>query len=217
MKIPLFNLQDDHAGEAAFTLVELLAVLAVIAILLVVVVPFIGEVRERARDTQCLSNMRQVAMGMNMYANDNHGYYPAVYPANNSTWRMKLLPYLDMPDGSLGAAPLPIDAGVLTCPCFEKDPDDPAQARLASYVINGWMRSEYSPSWAYRRSAVLPESTLLLLEYNRNTEQFLYAWGDQDVARRHAGNSANYAFVDGHVENIKEKIPRGDKRWYSSN
>jgi prepilin-type processing-associated H-X9-DG protein len=158
--------------------------------------------------------MRQIAVGMNLYANDHSGRYPTAYPDEGATWRMKLLPYVGMAKDTIGINPLPVEAGVFVCPSFEKSTSN---SRQASYVVNGQMRPEYRSDWAYRQSAVNPATTFLLLEYNRNTEQFLYAWGDEDVARRHPNGSANYAFVDSHVENIEAFVPRGDKRWFSSN
>ncbi len=201
-------------GQRAFSLVELLAALAIVSILSVLIVPVVGHIRAKASCVECLSNMRQIAVGMNLYANDHNDRYPSCYPDGGATWRMKLLPYVNMPEDSIGLSPLPLEAGIFVCPSFEKESLD---SRQASYVINGQMRPEYRLDWDYRRSAVDPVTTFLLLEYDQHTSQFLYAWGDEDVARRHPNNSANYAFVDGHVENIQEFVPRGDKRWFYSN
>jgi len=63
----------------AFTLIELLVVMVIIALLVGLLLPALGRAREEARKTQCRSNLRQIALAMNMYINDNGGYTPPVY------------------------------------------------------------------------------------------------------------------------------------------
>lgn len=59
-----------------FTLIELLVVIAIIAILAAILFPVFAQAREKARQTSCLSNLRQLGTGMSMYAEDSDGRYP---------------------------------------------------------------------------------------------------------------------------------------------
>ncbi|MBP5273624.1 MAG: DUF1559 domain-containing protein [Abditibacteriota bacterium] len=67
--------------KKGFTLIELLVVIAIIAILAAILFPVFAQAREKARQTQCLSNFRQIGTAFQMYASDWDEYLPSSYAA----------------------------------------------------------------------------------------------------------------------------------------
>jgi prepilin-type N-terminal cleavage/methylation domain-containing protein len=67
-------------SKRAFTLIELLVVIAIIAILAAILFPVFARAREQARKGSCTSNMKQITLGMLMYAQDYDEKYPAGRP-----------------------------------------------------------------------------------------------------------------------------------------
>jgi prepilin-type N-terminal cleavage/methylation domain-containing protein/prepilin-type processing-associated H-X9-DG protein len=76
--------------KKAFTLTEILVVLAIITLLSAILLPVFATVRGRARQTSCLSNLKQIGVSVGMYMQDYDGRYPrAVDPFDRTypaTW-----------------------------------------------------------------------------------------------------------------------------------
>ena len=85
-------------ASSAFTLIELLVVIAIISILAAILFPVFAKVREKARQTACASNEKQLALGVLMYAQDNEEALPpaAQWDAANNLvlWPSVLDPYV---------------------------------------------------------------------------------------------------------------------------
>src|SRR5579875_3653969 len=108
------NMTTHQVQRRGFTLIELLVVIAIIAILAAILFPVFAQAREKARQASCLSNEKQLALGVLQYGQDADESYPSqpVEGANaanwdwQQTWVTQVQPYIKSYD-------------VFTCP------DDP--------------------------------------------------------------------------------------------
>jgi prepilin-type N-terminal cleavage/methylation domain-containing protein/prepilin-type processing-associated H-X9-DG protein len=64
------QLKETNMKKQGFTLIELLVVIAIIAILAAILFPVFAKAREKARQSSCASNVRQISTGLNMYYQD---------------------------------------------------------------------------------------------------------------------------------------------------
>jgi len=70
------RMTDKRSG---FTLIELLVVIAIVAILAAILFPVFARAREKARQTSCLSNVKQISLGIMMYVGDYDEMWPVAY------------------------------------------------------------------------------------------------------------------------------------------
>ncbi len=78
-----------------FTLIELLVVIAIIAILAAILFPVFARAREKARQASCSSNLKQIAIGILMYAQDYDEMFPLLAPYNPAPCQAYLQDNLD--------------------------------------------------------------------------------------------------------------------------
>ncbi len=184
----------------AFTLIELLVVIAIIAVLASLLLPALGKAKSRARATKCLSNLRQVGLASQMYADDFNGFLPGSQH-DHASWVGTLQPYL---------------AGTNLHRC----PDDRHLTRGYSYAINDFLTPHpYGAEeldFSRQPSIPKPLETLFMAESRTNfvgSDHYHFAdaadggyatnsFAGQVDVQRHA-RSANYLFGDGHVEPLR--------------
>src|SRR5262245_19744120 len=69
-------------ARPSFTLIELLVVIAIIAILAAILLPSLATAKAKARDAECMNNLRQIRIGWHLWANDNEGQLPWEVPVS---------------------------------------------------------------------------------------------------------------------------------------
>jgi len=84
----------SRQSRQAFTLIELLVVIAIIAILAAILFPVFGQAREKARQTSCLSNEKQMGLGFLMYSEDYDNTLPLMMDNQPYIFVKRLDPYL---------------------------------------------------------------------------------------------------------------------------
>ena len=200
--------------RAAFTVIELLIVIAIIAILAALLLPVFQKARVRAYRAQCTSNLRQIGLGMVLYAQDNEE---------------KLMPghLLSVPNpvtgndtaGWAGASqPYVRNTGVFVCPT-DRTPKVAAGGETyfpLTYFMNVNLSVKVTPGGLPLASLAAPANTVLLGESTggglvSNTARLDFAGETESVfanyfvsvtapgANRHEGGR-DFLLADGHVK-----------------
>ena len=134
-----------------FTLIELLVVIAIIAILAAILFPVFAKVREKARQTSCLSNLKQIGLGLVQYVQDYDEKYPYTIQTHNFNngfgWAGTVYPYVK-------------STAVFTCP------DDATAATLPNTVVSYGMNANLADQGGAAALAQLqsPAKTVELFE-----------------------------------------------------
>ncbi len=117
-----------HTLRNAFTLIELLVVVAIIALLISILLPALGGARMQAKRVSSASNMRQLGLALETYANDHNGRLPETTHAlpTDRSWIYTLAPYVGNVDE------------VRICPADPRR-KDLLEADGTSYSLNEWI------------------------------------------------------------------------------
>jgi prepilin-type N-terminal cleavage/methylation domain-containing protein/prepilin-type processing-associated H-X9-DG protein len=197
-----------------FTLIELLVVIAVIAILTALLFPVLAQAREKARQTACLSNMKQMGLATTLYAQDWDEVPPPgiaverfADPGTPANWLGAIVPYAR-------------SRAIFVCPDSRKPPSDPGARPCTalgcgSYAANAVVAGRplsVVPDPAqivYLQEDLWRESTSWLfplgplrsgqyLAWGLARLGLIHPWGLWEEGRANPGGG-NLLYVDGHV------------------
>jgi prepilin-type N-terminal cleavage/methylation domain-containing protein/prepilin-type processing-associated H-X9-DG protein len=195
---------------AAFTLIELLVVIAIIAVLASIAVPVVSGMQAKAAAATCSSNLRQMAMAVQSWANDNNGRYPALvnhpwdekgHIADLSTAPLSVVPlspigialatYLDFDpvDTSSGNNPDTIPK-TLVCPSALRNPAN----KRDNPWLQEWPTYRYNSYAAGRPAAAAQNLSKAMLFI----DAVWPGWSDACFSS-HGTPGINAAYADGHV------------------
>lgn len=145
---------SKHSSRKGFTLIELLVVMAIIAVLAAMLLPAIQRAREAARRTQCINNLKQIALAASNYENTFR-----CYP---SGW-IEALPVDDMGNQSNGPANANVafNEDVL----IPVDTTDSNNNRVTQWRLVDW---ELSPWWGWQALILADmDQTTINIDYDR--------------------------------------------------
>lgn len=178
-KQPNMTIQKNMR-ERGFTLTELLVVISIIALLAAILFPVFARARDNARRTSCISNLKQIGLGIVMYTQDHDGRVPKVYTTGNTTtapdgedffaggatwfWQQMIFPYVK--SHQLFYCPSSFSQVGTDIPSLGNE--SPYATMLnANYAFNYGMKTSGSDSAPGINIAAMPDAsgTYMLMEF----------------------------------------------------
>jgi prepilin-type N-terminal cleavage/methylation domain-containing protein len=202
-------LSKQKENKSAFTLIELLVVIAIIAILAAILFPVFARARENARRASCMSNLKQIGLGLMQYTQDYDEklpYYNRTDPVTgHGGWAYNLQPYIKSDQ-------------IFQCPSEPNGPTAVGTTGYADYTYNlflGWSTAGIHSIAALTQ----PSLTVAIGDYATNTGQswFTGVVGANCGSGCTAGLATTYLEPGmRHLDGQTFAFTDGHSKWYKS-
>jgi prepilin-type N-terminal cleavage/methylation domain-containing protein/prepilin-type processing-associated H-X9-DG protein len=158
-----WDLDEEKAmgqKRRAFTLIELLVVIAIIALLMGILMPALNRARGQGRAVACLSNLKQLGLALQMYADAYNGLFPR--SMNDVKWPLVFMPFLG--EGAKKVQDYR-KVKVYQCPSFPTSGvgvnNVPNREQTIDYVVNAWDMDNPGLSSSEQGQERIPPTKLL--------------------------------------------------------
>lgn len=190
-----------------FTLIELLVVIAIIAILAAILFPVFAKAREKARQSSCNSNNKQIAIAALQYAQDYDERTCPSYDAAaiSSIWNQKLQPYMK-------------STQALQCPSSARVGTGTASAygwnySYLTYTFGG--ASGYGKGGIALANITAPAETINAGDSEANTLGYVIAYSGGYAPTGIHNEGSNFCFCDGHAKWLSKSDSTGTTAAYA--
>ena len=216
--------------KKSFTLIELLVVIAIIAILASMLLPALSKARAAAQAIKCVSNVKQMGLGIAMYVNDNEQWMPMA-TMGGINWVQQVSEYVAGPTQpqyrSFGGSSMP---GVFQCPSdgneiFVETLSNGHTFKVTNYGYNQNIGNEVRSDWWKPRmypACPYPSESVVLLDHKAKSQltdrgglHFCYMTKtnvDTLGAFRHDGKDS-HLYWDGHAAQVRMSSITDDMAW----
>lgn len=209
------------AAKSGFTLVELLVVLAVICILVALLFPVFSRVRENARRTTCMSNLKQIGLGMQQYISDYDGVTPSIYvditsdpggsdPGGTAkghirgyNWRVQTFSYIKSTEiFRCPSNPMNKESATVTSAAQPIQVNVSYAANYGTGGLGAFSNAVASPAVTLKESEIEKPAETISIAETTSTSPEMDMDDNANIGKLFAGHNgtSNYLFVDGHVK-----------------